>query len=222
MCTSLRLTVASLTAALLLATATGTASANRLLVSSTGFRIVWRPIAFEGVEVEVPVRCNITVEGTLHSTTLVKTSGALIGYVTRAMTPHPCNAFESELWIYNGTENPLGQGVAATSLPWHVTYRAFAGTLPRITKVLVLFRGIKFSMHSTTSGCLAVYGGPEESIVGEATVEAGGVITGFAFEMGNRIRRKEFTAGCPAFATFRETGQVTQLGSATTITVRLT
>ncbi len=139
-----RLLLASLAATLLLGLAVGSASATRLAVSNQGIRVVFLLTEANGGgpfemsnNVGLPtVRCALTLEGTLHSRTITKTSGLLIGYITRA--------------AFDGTHCLGGSAtVDSTSLPWHVRYQSFTGVLPAITAVTVQIIGFKYSFTPT-------------------------------------------------------------------------
>jgi hypothetical protein len=110
-----RLLLASVLATVLLPSAM--ASASRLGLSANTFRIV----SGEG---ERPgfVICPLTLEGSFHSTTLLKVFRGLIGLITRAaMNEERCNG---------------GSGrYLAETLPWHLQYAGFAGTLPNISAI---------------------------------------------------------------------------------------
>lgn len=110
---------AALAAALLLSAAVTSATANRLASNETGFRITYAPISF------IPsfgssITCPLTLEGSFHSRTLTKTAGSLIGYVNRAIL----GTCEAGRWRIN-----------SETLPWHLQYASFAGTLPNITAI---------------------------------------------------------------------------------------
>jgi hypothetical protein len=94
------------------------ASAGHLSISSQTFRTVWREFGFAGPF--GTTTCELTLEGSLHSRTIAKVNGSLAGYVTRA-TLGPCSA---------GTATIL-----TATLPWHIRYQSFAGTLPNISSV---------------------------------------------------------------------------------------
>jgi hypothetical protein len=66
--------------------------------------------------------CRLTLEGSLHSSTIDKTPGTLIGSITRT-TLGQCAT---------GTETILTE-----TLPWNVRYSGFQGRLPEITSVIV-------------------------------------------------------------------------------------
>jgi hypothetical protein len=146
------------------------ASARELTFSSQSIRAVWAPVF-----VIVPMspiaefRCLLTLEGSFHGRTIGKAPGNLIGYITRAIVGHPCGG-EGEMWVHNGTERVLGGEAPATSLPWHMRYLGFTGTLPAISEVRILLRGIRVTAMWRLFGmeaCLAVFGEPNESIITE-------------------------------------------------------
>jgi hypothetical protein len=112
-----------LSATLVLALAVATASAARLASTSETFRAGWRSLNV-GTNLGIAISCPVTLEGTLHSRTIAKTSGNLIGYVTRALV--------SSSNCTGGTLRVLTE-----ALPWHVRYVSFAGTLPNITGITV-------------------------------------------------------------------------------------
>lgn len=111
--------LAALISAFVLAVAVGSAAANRLSISEQGFRIVYSPINFVP-SFGTSVRCPVTLEGTLHARTSPKASGALAGFITRASI---------------GTCEAARARFDTETLPWHVQYVSFAGTLPSITSI---------------------------------------------------------------------------------------
>ena len=133
--TNLNRATTAILALLLFTLAIGTASANRLSTSGQTFRAVWTPLTFASAEEGgIQIRCNVTLEGTFHTTTITKET-RLIGYVTSTSFAHPCEGF-GEFFMYNGTERILGTTLG-TSLPWHLTYEGFTGTLPNMRTLLV-------------------------------------------------------------------------------------
>jgi hypothetical protein len=99
----------------------GSASASRLSMSSSTWRVTFSALTLEYREMINAATCAITLEGSFHTRSIVKRAGTLIGYVNRAATGS-CSA-----------------GTAATllteTMPWHVRYESFSGTLPNITAV---------------------------------------------------------------------------------------
>lgn len=140
---NLKSTAAGLAAAAAVAALLATPTlANRLTVSERAFRVVW-PAAEElsftrGLNT---VRCQATLEGSFHSRTFSKVVNSLIGYITRAIAAHPCEGGES--WFLNGTES-IGGRTVGNSLPWHIRYAEFTGTLPLITSIGIKLVGLAF------------------------------------------------------------------------------
>jgi hypothetical protein len=201
-----KLALAGLTATLLMALAVSSASANRLSISNQQFRWVWSPLTFIGEGgAELTVRCPVTLEGSLHERTIVKTLGALVGYVTRG--------------IAGGTEPPCTGGtvtVQAGTLPWHVTYEGFTGRLPTITRVRLLLRTVAFAATILTVLCLYKENGTAQA-AGELNVEAGGNANTLTADHGMRLPRfSGNTLFCPPEVRFEGDAQVTLLGSSTT------
>lgn len=119
MSTHAKLTIAALLSSLLLAVAVGSACASRLSISETHFKIIYSPLSF------IPsfggtTRCPVTLEGSFHSRTSSKVAGALAGFIT-STTVGPCEAGRAR--------------VDTETLPWHIQYTSFAGTLPNITSI---------------------------------------------------------------------------------------
>jgi hypothetical protein len=211
-----KLTLAVLTATLVLGLAVGSAAANRLSVSNRLFRATWLELKI--VDDPITVGCPVTLEGSFHSTTIRKVEGALIGAVTRA--------------IVNGAEPPCRGGRATLlqeSLPWHVTYDDFEGVLPRIEQILLLLRRYEYRIETTILGirvaCLYLdQNRPEEAQTLLLTVGASGQITTiqaspFGDSYGSWRSGSEL---CPRRTEFQGTGQLFLLGSSTTrISVRL-
>jgi hypothetical protein len=79
------------------------------------------------------IRCNLTLEGTLHSRSFAKVVGSLIGYMTRAVATTVCAS--GSLTILTET------------LPWHMRYSGFEGTLPRIRRVFTHITGMAFRIR---------------------------------------------------------------------------
>lgn len=212
-----KLLLAALTAALILAAAVGTASAGRLLISNTGFRMVWTPLTAYRAG-EAGISCNVTVEGTLHSNTIVKRDLALVGYITRAAFTRPCVG-GGEGWVLNGIERHPTLGTFGTSLPWHIRYRSFRGTLPNITGIGLDVIGVSFVVDVMSALCL-FKSTTTQPYSGTANV-AGGVITGFTVDPTAGIPRAVGGFFCPAEIFARGTGTFTLLGNTTPITIRL-
>jgi len=123
----------------LLGAVAASGSARSLSLSSRTFRATFLEMTFreeaEGGIAEV--ECPVTLEGSLHSSTIAKVVGTLIGYITRVENiPAACTGGSMVL--------------LSTTLPWHIRYESFAGTLPTITSVTVQLIGFSFLMRVST------------------------------------------------------------------------
>jgi hypothetical protein len=209
-----KLILAALTASLLMGLAVSSASANRLSTSNTRFRVTWANLDLRDVGGNIHIICPVTLEGSFHSATLRKVTGALIGAITRG--------------IVNGSEPPCTGGTATIlqeSLPWHVTYEGFRGTLPAITSIELLLRRYAFRVETEVLfvrvACLyRDRGRVEENLRGTLAVGANGQVTTLT-PTGGQAGLSSGGFGCPAFGTFSNAGQVFLLGNTTRISVTL-
>lgn len=131
-------TVIAATVLAALAVGAATASANRLWRSNLGIRIVWARVLFDGI-----VRCAVTLEGTLHGNSHAKTENLLIGHITRAIVTRPCEQREWTARFLTPNE-----GVNPGTLPWHIRYDSYTGTLPRITGVRWRIVGMAWEINN--------------------------------------------------------------------------
>ena len=196
-----KLLFVGLIAAIGLMAAVGTASANRLSVSSRTFTAIWRPLRFTGFGGAISVTCSVTISGSFHSATIAKVRGALIGHINRAT-------------LDNSTCAGGSATILQASLPWHVRYDSFAGTLPNISRVRLGLVGAAFLLNV---GASCLYRSTAASpAFGNVLVGAGGAVTGLEAESGAAIPLQEGGFLCPAGGNFTNTGAVTPA-----ITVRL-
>jgi len=198
-----KLLLVGLASAMLLALAVSSASASRLSVNEQSWRVVWTPLSFSaGGNV---VRCNVTLEGSFHYRTIVKSVGSLIGFITRAIA-NTCTGGSAT--------------VLTNTLPWHVQYGGFTGTLPNIATVRLSLIGASFNVRpSGLVACLA-RSTTENPARGIATV-SGGTITKLTAEEGATIPLNGFLCEFAGEGTFSgESSSVTKLGGGS-LTVRL-
>jgi hypothetical protein len=221
--TTVKLCFTALTAAFLLASAVATTSARSLSTSNQNIRATWSSLEFVAPGLAT-IRCQVTLEGSFHRSTIQKSPGTLIGAITRAKVKRPCSGGEG--WAANGLDvAPLGR--LNNTLPWHVTYEAFAGRLPAIEAVILLLSRIRFKIQAGSPpffGCLGLYGNERDNITGRATREAGGAITDITAVTGrNSASLVSALSGiCPERGTFvGRTTSVTLLGQTARITVTL-
>jgi hypothetical protein len=206
----------ALTAAIVLASAIGTASANRISLTDNTFRQIWRPLSFAGGGLNIA--CNVTLEGSFHYNTFVKALRSLVGYVTRAAVEHTTGcAGSGEAWADNGVEN-AGLGPIANTLPWHITYEGFEGTLPIIEGIRLLLRP-RFTL--VTAGVLCRYEGNAQGVVKLTRTQ---VLQGIVPDENVAIPKASGGFLCPTSGRFSAplaSSTLTALGSATLITIRL-
>jgi hypothetical protein len=129
-------TLTTLIATILLAAAvSGTATARVFSFSNWNFRVVWTSLEFTQRPLNFGTAlCSVTLEGSFHSQTMSKVEKALIGYVSRASVVNGCV----------GGRVTINQ----ESLPWHITYNGFRGTLPNITSIRVLLNNVAYEVKS--------------------------------------------------------------------------
>jgi hypothetical protein len=211
---SSRLLLSCALATVVLAAMVNAASARELAFSNQSIRAVWAPVfIIVPMSPAAEFRCLLTLEGSFHARTIGKAPGNLIGYITRAIAG-PC-AGEGQMWVHNGTERPLGGEAPATSLPWHMKYQGFTGTLPSISEVRILLRGIRVTAMWRLFGneaCLAVFGEPNESIISEWKIGAEGRVIAIQF-LSQPLQKRE------VFREFSCQREIRLNSSATTITL---
>lgn len=218
----IRQLAAGAAAALILALAVGSAAARNLSASSQTIRAVWNPLTFSGEGV-AEFRCRLTIEGSFHSRTIAKVARSLTGAITRAIIGRPCE--RNTAWAFNGAERNevLGNTTLPNTLPWHITYEGFAGTLPNITRINFLIDRGRFLSRATILGfpvlcqyTLDATAGRNAAAIAER--EAAGAITTLTADPTRRISSD--SEGCPT-AAFSGTGTVTVLNSTSRVTITL-
>jgi hypothetical protein len=199
-----KLLLAAVGATALLGALVSTASARNLSISNQTLRSQFREVNFR-----LPIfttRCQVTLEGSLHTRTIAKVQGALIGYITTARLG-PCAAGSAT--------------ILTETLPWHVRYLAFSGPLPNITDLVINVIGAAFRVREPLGvNCLS-RSTAEEPSIGTFVRDpaAGGVLT--TAEIGGTIRTGGECFNEPGTFT-SDRGTVFVLGTtATRITVRL-
>jgi hypothetical protein len=202
----------TLAAAALLAAATSTATANRLEISNQGIRVVWSNVVLGALGGGGnTLTCRVTLEGTFHSRTIVKVSGALIGYITRARVQEAaCRGSEN---IPNAKATVLQE-----TLPWHIDYLGFVGSLPNPSPQYALLN-TAFRIFELPLGATCLYSGTTRGIF--ERVEPGGEGRLRADETFG-VPKASGSTLCPNPGSFRGTSEtVTVLGTSTPIILRL-
>jgi hypothetical protein len=205
---------ATLLAATVLAVAVSAAGATRLEISNQAIRSVWRE--FELIVAGRHIACPVTMEGSFHSRILSKVNGQLVGYITAAQAEGPACTPEGHLYVLNGRERLLAT-VTNNTVPWHVQYDSFTGTLPNITgiKLRLVNVSLLVQIFAGEAGCLYSSTGVRP-LIGTINLSVGRVIS---LTFNGPIPLKEGLF-CPE-GTISGTGDVTLLGTTTAVTVRL-
>lgn len=162
-----KLLLATIGAMVLFGALAGSASARSFSSTSQTLRAQFREVRFNGAFGNIT--CEVTLSGSLHTRTIAKTVGALIGYINAA-TLGPCR---------EGTATILTE-----TLPWHARYLAFTGTLPNILTIRINVIGAAFRIREPLATCLATSSAASPA-VGTFNREAGGVLT--SAEIGGTI-----------------------------------
>ncbi len=194
-----RTLVAVFAAAALLGICGSAASAARLSMSSQTWRASFSALEFSGIF--GAIRCPVTLESSLHASTLAKTAGSLIGYVNRVAIG-PCAA----------------GSMVVLSLPWHLRYASFSGTLPTITALDATIVGMAISIREAGIGITCLFRTTaEQPVTLSVRREAGGALAEPV--LGGEIRTG---ASCGELAgTLRGSGNVTVSGGSTRVTLTL-
>jgi hypothetical protein len=206
-----KLFLGALAATALFASLAGSASARNLSISNRNIRTVFAPLQFGSSELGLTISCNVTLEGTFHSNTIAKVVNSLVGYITRATADTP-NCRENT----GGTARAL---VRQETLPWHIRYVGFIGTLPNVRVRLQLinagFRILGLPFGLTCNYLASPFGIVEGPAVGS------NINSGSAFLRAEEAQTFESGGfGCPNGRFFGR-GAITLLGTTTAITVRL-
>jgi hypothetical protein len=157
-----KLLLAAVTSALLLALVASTATALRSLEASpAGAITATAPVTFTS---GTNVTSSVTLTGELHRN-IPKTRGALAGFI-RGCTSTLGTAFGFVRIAIT----------CALTLPWHVRFDSFTGTLPRIATIKLIVLNVSFLLRNLPNGELlnCLYQGDQPAI---ARVNAANEIT---------------------------------------------
>jgi hypothetical protein len=206
-----KLALAGLTVASVLGFAVGSASANILEVSNRAIRAVWSELRIAGGGFET--RCPVTLEGSFHGTAFGKTSGNLIGYITRAIVVEAqCVGAGPAMFLNNGAGN---------TLPWHIRSNSFEGTLPNITGFKVQVLNLSILINISGLSCLYRSSAAKPwRATFKRRVETMEV-TGLESDATAEVPKFAGELLCPAEVRLSNTGEVTLLGTTTKIRIRL-
>ena len=178
------------------------ASATRLSSSSSTLRATFP--RFEFVGPFGTTTCILTLEGSLHSRTITKTAGLLMGYITRAIL---------------GTCTAGSATILRESLPWHIQYGSFSGTLPNNIMTLVTnVVGFNYRVRESGGVTCLFRSTVAEPIRLTANVGAGNVLS--SVSAGGRVRSGDECLRA-AGAAIGTSNSLTLLGGSETITITL-
>lgn len=203
MLTRSRLLLGALLLAVTLGAMASAALGQRLSVSNRNIRVVWETFAFTSSAGSVV--CGVTMEGSLHANTITKTRGSLVGYITRVPTPSGC--------LFEDHAIPL-----PASLPWHIRYDSFNGTLPAITGIR--FALVNASIRVELNGFSCLFRSTEANPVYSIGNRIGGILTTLRMDSSASIPWFEGFP-CPASGRAEGIGDVTEQNGRTLITVSL-
>jgi hypothetical protein len=196
-----------MTVACALLAATGLASASRLSVSNRNIR--WTFARYTSNNAGIEISCELTLEGSFHSNTITKVRGTLIGHMNRTSVRSGCSGGWGDMRFLN------------ESLPWHITYQSFSGSLPSITAVTVDVIGFSWNYRGLGGGtCLyrSTTAGPARWILNR---EAGGLITGVRADETIAVPFAGGEITCAESINYRGLGRVSLTGTTTAIRVTL-
>jgi len=127
-------------AVLVLAALVSSASAGRLSSTTQIINASWARLNFRGGL--GTVECEVILNGTFHSRTIAKVANSLIGFFTAA----------------NVTRCARGNATALReTLPWHLQYSSFSGTLPVISSHSIRIIGESFRVSEPVFGVNCLY-----------------------------------------------------------------
>jgi hypothetical protein len=203
---AIRISFLALSAILFMAIAVTVASAGRIATSSRNFRIVWTGLVWTDESGSGQITCPLTLEGSFHSSTISKVPNALIGFVSRAST---------------ASASCAGGGftVLTASLPWHVTYDSFTGTLPAITGLNILLARTAIMTNVFGINCLYQENGVRRF---RARLNvSGGVLSTVTPDATIRLPKFSGSFLCPSEQGYTGTGNITNLANTARITITL-
>jgi len=124
------------------------------------------------------------------------------------------------MWVLNGIE--VLEGITTPStLPWHVQYQSFAGTLPRISSVRITIVGFAFLINVSGVNCLYQSTQVNPQVGRFNANETTGQLESFTLEPVPNVKLHAGNFLCPTEIGLAGTGGVTVAGSTTKLTVRL-
>lgn len=193
-----KLLFTTLGVSVLLGALVGGANARILSSSSQTWRATFRTVTFNGVFGNI--RCSLSLEGSFNARTIGKTAVSILyGHVNSANLG-PCAT---------GTATIL-----RATLPWHVGFYRYFGTLPNVTVIGLIIRTFSIRIREPFATCLATSSNESPAVL-NLNRELGGAVA--TAELGGTI-----PTSCGATGSFESSRDpFTVSGSATRITITL-
>jgi len=210
MCRQGRLLVMLLVGAGALALGVATASAAKLSVTNQMIRITWSSVRFN----EGRAQCPVTLEGSLHARTMQKVQGQEIGVIIAGRTGR-CTVGSAVLLTAEDGQR--------TTLPWHIRYDGYSGTLPAITRLRWHIFEMSYRVVDELELCLYTSTPTRPALLDLVREEGGsGAIRSVSFFGTEAI---PLVSGnpliCDASGLLGGSGSVTTWGSTTRVTLTL-
>jgi hypothetical protein len=204
-----RLLLTLLVGAGALALGVATASAARLSVTNQSISITWSSFRFN----EGRAQCPVTLEGSLHARTMPKVQGQLVGYIMRGRTS-ACSVGSAVLLTPEDGQR--------SSLPWHIRYDSFTGTLPNIASVRWHIIGFSYRILKELELCLYASTAAHPALLDLSREGGSGALTtGRFFGTEGILLVAGNIAVCEPSGLLGGSGSVTLQGSATRVTLSL-
>ena len=167
----------TVTAALVLALAVTSASADELGMSEDQFDIRWTSLEVVPTAGSI-VRCPVTLLGTFHPGDVPKQGGLLIGHVDHAVTRGGSGAGECTGGFLT---------ILRSSLPWSVTFASWEGSLPEISRVRLGLLGASLEFISSLGVDCLGFTNSTFPAMRDVTVSPSDQATESAFDPANDI-----------------------------------
>jgi hypothetical protein len=193
-----KLLLAAVGATVLFGSLVSAAYAGRFEVSNKFFRATFREVEFHMAF--STTRCELILEGVLHSRTMPKVIGSLIGFITRA-TLGAC---------VNGTAI-----IQEERLPWHVRYSGFQGILPEINSVITHIIGVGVRIRESLGFVCLILSSAAEPVSG--TYHRNVITHHLTVGLGGTIRPSE----CPNVSIVSDSPQVVISNTAIALSLSL-
>lgn len=183
------------------------AAANHLSINERRFDAKWTALRY--IAGGNTVACPLTLEGSFHYSTINKVENSLIGHISRA-----------SVGICTGGHST----VLTATLPWHVQFAGFGGSLPNITEVKVKVIGLSLALQPEGSVSCLMSTAAEHPAIFIGAANSSHELTSLTAESGAEIPLRGSLGLCNFAGGGHFEGQTTtlaRLGTTTKISVTL-